>query len=31
LVFLPGIALLTIGLYLLNKVAGVKIHNTSSV
>lgn len=31
LVFLPGMVLLTMGLYLLNKVAGVKIHNTSSI
>lgn len=31
LVFIPGMVLLTIGLYLLNKVAGVKIHNTSSI
>tara|TARA_R110002096_G_scaffold436105_1_gene668080 strand:+ start:94690 stop:96207 length:1518 start_codon:yes stop_codon:yes gene_type:complete len=31
LVFIPGMALLAIGLYLLNKVAGVKIHNTSSI
>ena len=30
LVFIPGMILLGIGLYLLNKVAGVKIHNTSS-
>lgn len=27
LVFIPGMVLLAIGLYLLNKVAGVKIHN----
>ena len=31
LIFIPGMVLLTIGLYLLNKVAGVKIHNTSSI
>ncbi|MBL4601433.1 MAG: hypothetical protein JKY84_01675 [Emcibacteraceae bacterium] len=30
-VFIPGMVLLGVGLYLLNKVAGVKIHNTSSV
>jgi len=29
LVFIPGLLLLAIGLYFLNKVAGVKIHNTS--
>ena len=31
LVFIPGMVMLAIGLYMLNKVAGVKIHNTSSI
>jgi hypothetical protein len=30
-VFIPGMVLLGVGLFMLNKVAGVKIHNTSSV
>ncbi|MDG1995189.1 MAG: Na+/H+ antiporter NhaC family protein [Emcibacteraceae bacterium] len=30
-VFIPGMVLLGVGLFMLNKIAGVKIHNTSSV